>query len=548
MGDPILNKGTGFSVFEREAFALSGLMPPAVSTLQEQQQRAYENYLLVQNDLQRYLFLEALQDRNETLFHRLLLDHIEEMAPIVYTPTVGAVCARYSHLYQRPHGLYISAVHRGRIESVLRRAAVHDCRIIVLTDNEAILGLGDLGVGGMRIPVGKLTLYTAGAGIHPRSCLAIDLDVGTQNTDLLEDPLYLGLRQQRLTGEAYFSLLDELVEGLRKVFPKALVQWEDFANENAFRVLDRYRKVLPSFDDDIQGTGAVVVAGLNKALRQAGRSLKDERVVFFGAGASGGGCALAVRAALAAAGLSEQEARRQVLCLDSKGLILDSRPGLRGHKALLSCDATVTEGWSQDPQDAFDLADVVRHFQPTTLVGASGQPGAFTEDIVRAILGYCPRPVILPLSNPTSRAEALPGDILRWTKGAALVASGSPHPAVECAGEIFEIGQANNVLIFPGLGLGAIAVAAREIPDSAFLAGAEALCEASGSDSRPGTALFPPISDLRRLSRKVASAVARSLVAVGAAPALDDDEIEQRISALVWEPQYVPYEPANEGA
>lgn len=542
LGDPLLNKGTGFSIAEREAFALSGLMPPGLSTLQEQKQRAYENYQLAQDDMQRYLSLEDLQNRNETLFYRLLVDHIDEMAPIVYTPTVGAVCEAYSHLYRRPHGLYVSAVHRGRIETVLRRAAVKDCRIIVLTDNEAILGLGDLGVGGMRIPVGKLTLYAAGAGIHPRSCLAIDLDVGTNNAELLNDPLYLGLRQERLTGEAYISLLDELVEALGNVFPQAIMQWEDFANDNAFRVLDRYRGSLPSFNDDIQGTGAVVVAGLTRALYQAGRPLKDERVVFLGAGASGGGCALAVRAALVAAGLSEGLARNQVLCLDSRGLILDDRPGLSGHKQLLAADAALTAGWTASRDRAFDLADVVREFRPMSLVGASGQPGAFTEELVRSMHESCPRPVILPLSNPTSHAEALPADLLRWTAGAALVATGSPHPPVQYNGQLYEIGQANNVLIFPGLGLGAIAVQAREIPDAAFLAAARALGAAGGLETRPGAPLFPPIGDLRQISRQVASAVAHALVDVGAAPPLDEAAIEARISALVWDPAYVPYE------
>ncbi len=542
LSDPALNKGTGFSIAEREAFALSGLMPPGLSTLKDQLQRAYENFHLAEDDLQRYRSLEDLQNRNETLFYRLLVDHIEEMAPIVYTPTVGAVCAAYSHLYRRPHGLYVSAVHRGRIETVLRRAAVRDCRIIVLTDNEAILGLGDLGVGGMRIPVGKLTLYTAGAGIHPSSCLAIDLDVGTNNAELLNDPLYLGLRQERLTGEAYISLLDELVAAVTKVFPKAVMQWEDFANENAFKVLHRFRGSLPSFNDDIQGTGAVVVAGLTRALRQAGRSLKDERVVFLGAGASGGGCALAVRAALVAAGSSEAQARSQVLCLDSRGLILDDRPGLSGHKRLLAATASLTAGWAAKPNGTFDLADVVREFRPMSLVGASGQAGAFTEELVRSMHEGCPRPVILPLSNPTSHAEALPADLLRWTAGAALVATGSPHPPVQYNGQLYEIGQANNVLIFPGLGLGAIAVQAREIPDAAFLAAAEALAAAAGLDTRPGAALFPPIGELRQISRQVASAVAHTLVAVGAAPFLDEAAIETRLSALVWDPAYVPYE------
>ncbi|MCA9320845.1 MAG: oxaloacetate-decarboxylating malate dehydrogenase, partial [Planctomycetes bacterium] len=391
---------------------------------------------------------------------------------------------------------------------------------------------------GMGIPVGKLTLSTAGSGIHPGSCLPIDVDVGTGNEELLADPLYLGLRQPRLTGEPYFSLLDELVEGIRKVFPRAIVQWEDFANDNAFQVLERYRSQLPSFDDDIQGTGAVVVAGLRTALSRAGRNWRDERVVFFGAGASGGGCAFAVHASLRALGMSEPEIRQRVLCLDSKGLILEDRPGLDGHKRLLAAPATLVKTWSGGKEGIYRLADVVRNFKPTILVGASGQPGTFTEDLVREMHAHCPRPIILPLSNPTSKSEATPEDVLRWTEGKALVASGSPNARVQCAGQEFEIGQANNVLIFPGLGLGAIAVEAREIPDEVLLAAADALFETTQIRDEPGAPLYPSIAELRRVSRAVASAVATSLVKLGSAPACDEAEIQDRISALVWEPRY----------
>lgn len=545
LNSPLLNKGTCFTAEERELFGLQGLLPSAVSSPEEQLQRVYGNYQMAPNDIQRYLFLAALHDRNETLFYSLLGRHIEEMAPIVYTPTVGAVCATYSRLYRRPRGLYVSADDRGRIEEVLRRAPVRDCRVIVLTDNEAILGLGDLGVGGMGIPVGKLTLYTAGAGLHPTTCLPLDLDVGTNNRELLEDPLYLGLRRERLRGEPYTSLLDELVEAIRVVFPHAVVQWEDFANENAFQVLERFRDRVPSFNDDIQGTGAVVVAGLRTALHQAGRPLRDERIVFFGAGASGGGCALAARQALRAAGVPAEQARRRVLCLDSKGLILSDRPGLDGHKSLLAVDPSVVEGWSGATNGTFGLEAVVRNFRPTALVGASGRPGAFTEELIRTMHASCPRPIVFPLSNPTSRSEASPSDVLRWTDGAALVAAGSPNPPVEVNGVSYEIGQANNVLIFPGLGLGAVAVGARRIDSAAFLAAADALFDAARSFQRPGAPLFPPIRDLRRISRAVASAVARALVDSGATPPMEPEEIERRIDAWVWRPEYRPYVPAH---
>ncbi|HLF06949.1 MAG TPA: oxaloacetate-decarboxylating malate dehydrogenase, partial [Thermoplasmata archaeon] len=336
--DPVLNKGTCFTQEERDQFGLRGLLPPRVSTHAEQTMRAYGNYLQAGDDMHRYLFLASLQDRNETLFYQLLLAHLEEMTPIVYTPTVGKVCEQFSHIYRRPRGVYVSSQDRGQIIQLLRNAEVEDCRVIVATDNEAILGLGDLGIGGMAISIGKLALYTAGAGIHPGLCLPLDIDVGTDNQALLEDPLYLGIRQRRLRGEEYFSLLDELVDAVSKVFPKALIQWEDFANRNAFEILHRYRRRILSFDDDIQGTAAVVVAGIRSALHQVGRRLEEERIVFFGAGASGAGCALGTRAALRDAGVPESRLAERVLSLDSRGLILSDRRGLEGEKKLIAGD------------------------------------------------------------------------------------------------------------------------------------------------------------------------------------------------------------------
>jgi len=385
-------------------------------------------------------------------------------------------------------------------------------RVIVATDNEAILGLGDLGVGGMGIPIGKLSLYTAGAGILPGHCLAVDLDVGTNNEALLADPLYLGVRAERLRGAPYFELLDEFVDAVREVHPHALVQWEDFSSETAFEVLARYREVIPSFNDDIQGTGAVVVAGVLSAIEQAGRSLSAERFVFLGAGASGGGCATALRTALEAAGL---DPAGRILCLDSQGLITADRPGLEGHKR----DLAVT-GWT----DGLSLAEVVTAFKPTVMLGMSGRAGAFSEDVVRAMHANCGRPVIFPLSNPTSRSEATPGDLARWTNSAAIVATGSPFPGVS---------QVNNVLIFPGVGLGAITADARVLPHETFLAAAKALVEAAGD----GPHLFPELHELRAISRRVARAVARSLCE------LPDTEIERRLDALMWNPEYRPYTP-----
>jgi malate dehydrogenase (oxaloacetate-decarboxylating) len=539
--DPLLNKGTAFTAAERPELGLAGLLPPGVSTIDGQAARAYANFLEIPDAAGRHVFLSALQDRNETLFFKLITDHLEEMLPVVYTPTVGTVCETYSHIYRRPRGLYVSSEDRGRMAEVLANTTTPDARIIVATDNEAILGIGDQGVGGMGIAVAKVALYTAAAGVHPAQGLALDIDVGTDNEALLADPMYLGVRHRRLRGEAYVSLMDELVDAIISVFPGALVQWEDFANATAFEVLERYRSRLPSFDDDIQGTAAVVEAGLRTALDRVGRPMADERIVFFGAGASGAGCAMQIRRALAAEGLSVAEINRRVLCLDSKGLILENRAGLRGHKAEIAADPAVAAGWTSSIGGAFSLSDVVTQFAPTILVGVSGQPGSFTEPIVRAMHARVARPIVFMLSNPTNRVEVRPEDLLRWTNGAALIGTGSPFAPVEHAGVTHYIGQCNNAFVFPGIGLAAMVTGARTLPDEAFAAAARALCLATGRDATPGAPLFPPTASLRVVSRQVALGVARALVDCGAAPYLDAAEIESRIAAAVWKPAYLPY-------
>jgi malic enzyme len=542
--DPLLNKGTCFTEDERDALGLRGLLPPGVATEEEQRARAYENYQRAGDDVQRYLFLAALQDRNETLFYRLLIDHLEEMTPIVYTPTVGKVCEQFSHIYRRPRGLYVSTQDRGRIRDVLRNAPEQDIRVIVVTDNEAILGIGDQGVGGMGIPIGKLALYTAGAGIHPARCLPIDLDVGTDNEALLADPLYLGVTHRRLRGAAYDALVDELVAAIREVFPRALVQWEDFASRNAFRVLARHREDLPSFNDDIEGTGAVVVAGIRSALKHVDRPLEEERLVFFGAGASGAGCALAARAALREAGVGEADLCARVLCLDSKGLILRNRPGLEGEKETIAADHALVSGWTVARPDAIALAEVVEHFRPTILIGASGQPGAFTERIVRSMLRGCPRPILLPISNPTAKAEATPADILAWTGGAAVVGTGSPFPPVTIDGVTHTIGQGNNAFIFPGVGLGAIAVGASRLTERAFAAAGDAVHSMTWITGRPGEPIYPPLARLRDVSYRVAVSVGEALVNEGVAEVIGPALVAERVRALIWNPVYRPYRPA----
>lgn len=539
--DPLLNKGTAFSPGERRELGLAGLLPPGVSTIDGQAARAYANFLEIPDAAGRHVFLSALQDRNETLFYKLITDHLEEMLPVVYTPTVGMVCETYSHIYRRPRGLYVSSEDRGRIAEALANAVRPDVRIIVATDNEAILGIGDQGVGGMGIAVAKVALYTAAAGVHPSQGLALDIDVGTDNEALLADPMYLGVRHRRLRGEAYLSLMDELVDGLVSVFPGALVQWEDFANATAFEVLQRYRSRLPSFDDDIQGTAAVVEAGLRTALDRAGRRLEDERIVFFGAGASGAGCAMQLRRALAAAGLSAAEINLRVLCVDSKGLILQDRAGLGGHKADIAADPRVAAGWTSSLGGAFSLSDVVTGFAPTILIGVSGQAGSFTEPIIRAMHSRVERPIVFTLSNPTNRVEARPEQLVRWTNGAALIGTGSPFAPVEHAGVTHYIGQCNNAFVFPGIGLAAMVTNARTLPDEAFAAAARALCQATGPNAAPGASIFPTVASLRSVSRQVALGVARALIDCGAAPHIDSAEIESRLAAAAWEPAYLPY-------
>ena len=539
--DPLLNKGTCFTEEERDLFGLHGLLPPGISTPEQQEERSYGNYVRAGGDILRYLYLQTLRDRNETLFFRLLVHHLEEMAPIVYTPTVGTVCEQFSQLYRQTRGLYVSAKDRGRIAHVLRNLPGDDYRVLVVTDNEAVLGLGDLGVGGMGISIGKLALYTAGAGLHPALTLPVTLDVGTNNKRLLEDPIYLGMRHPRLRGEEYDSLLDELVDAVAGVFPRALVQWEDFASANAFRVYDRHRRRILSFNDDIQGTACVFVAGVRAALAQVGRRLEDERVVFYGAGAAGGGSAIAIKRAMAAAGVAEIEIHRRVLCLDSRGLILSDRPNLHAYQREFAADPTLVADWMLDRPDRIGLTDVVRNLKPTILVGASGQPHSFTEDMVRTMLASCARPLFFPLSNPTSRIEAEPADLIRWTNGAAVVGTGSPFAPVEWNGVQHEIGQGNNALIFPGLGLGAVAVAARELPDVAFLAASQALFEFTGKSRAQGTSIYPPLTRLREVSFAVACAVGKALIESGVAPSAKLAEVGERVRAMMWEPEYPRY-------
>jgi malate dehydrogenase (oxaloacetate-decarboxylating) len=543
LSQPMYNKSTAFTREERHAFALEGLLPDAVSTLEQQTRRAYGNIARKPDPLERYIGLAALQDRNETLFYRLLVDHLEEFLPIVYTPTVGRACQEFSHIFRRARGLWITPDDRGRVDRVLGDAPFADVRLIVVTDNESILGLGDQGAGGMAIPVGKLALYTAAAGIHPSRTLPISLDVGTDNATLLSDELYLGWRHPRLRGEPYDTLVEEFVEGVKRRFPGAVLQWEDFRKGTAFALLERYRRALPSFNDDIQGTAALAVAGVMAASRLTGIPWPRQRVVIFGAGAAGVGIARLMRDALERAGVQGEDLLRAIALIDVQGLVTegvaddDYRRGLRWPEALA---ARVGLG----PESPRDLRAVVRALRPTALIGVSGAPGAFTEEIVREMARGVERPLVFPLSNPTSQSEATPADVAVWSEGRALVATGSPFAPVTYGGRTTRVAQGNNVFIFPGVGLGALLAEAREITEGMFAAAAERLAAEVREEDLAAGSLFPPIADLRRVTTRIAEAVVRQAREERVGRPLSDAQIPGAVAAAMWEPCYVELEPA----
>ena len=533
LDNPLLNKGSAFPEDERREFGLLGLLPLHSSTIEEQLARTYENYLRKENNLERYVFLMALQDRNETLFYRLVQEHIAEMMPIIYTPTVGEGCGQYSHVFRRPRGLYISYPHRHEIPKLLDNAPAQDVAVIVVTDGERILGLGDLGVGGMGIPIGKLSLYTVCAGINPTSALPILLDAGTDNRELLDDPLYLGWRHARVRGQEYDAFIEAFVEAIKKKFPGVLLQWEDFAKQNASRLLERYRDHLCSFNDDIQGTGAVTVAGLMAAMKLLDSRLADQRIVILGAGSSAIGICDQIAAAMLQAGCSWEDAKQRLWLVDSKGLVHDGRSNLESSKQKYARPATSVEA------TGLTLADVVKNTHPTILIGTSGQSGAFSEEIVREMARHVERPVIFPLSNPTSKSEATPSDLLRWTDGRALVATGSPFSPVEQGGRLIEIGQCNNAFIFPGIGLGVIASRACRVTDAMFSAAARVLSEFSPAVNNPNGSLFPSLTAVREISYRVALAVGTEAVRSGLT-SMSLDSLEEAVLNKMWKPRYVP--------
>jgi len=533
-----LNKGTAFTEEERSMLGLHGLLPPHVESLDGQVVRAYEAYKRKDDDLERHIYLRALQDSNEVLFYRLLLDHIEEMTPIVYTPIVALACQQFSHIYRRPRGLFISYPLRDSIPELFRNRPNREVDVIVVTDGERILGIGDQGVGGLGIPIGKLSLYTLIGGIRPERTLPIVLDVGTNNMDRLNDPEYLGWRHERITGQPYFDFVDQFVQAVKQELPKTCLQWEDFATPHARPILQRYHDELLTFNDDIQGTSAVTLGAILGAVKVTGKSLKDQQIVMLGAGSAGIGVDDGLRAAMKEEGLSEQEARSQFWVIDRDGLLHSGRKDLSPEQSVYAQPEDRVSGWPRTSNGHIGLADVIGKIEATVLIGLSTVGGAFSESIVREMARQVQRPIIFPLSNPTTKSEAKPDDLIQWTEGRALVATGSPFPPVHYAGKTIPIAQCNNVFIFPAMGLGVVASGARRVTDAMMLAAARTLAENSPALGNSSASLLPPLTDIRRVAAEIATAVGTQAQKDGVAPKLGEDALRQRVVAAQWIPAY----------
>ncbi|MCW1939298.1 oxaloacetate-decarboxylating malate dehydrogenase [Bacillus anthracis] len=538
LSTPLLNKGVAFTQEEREELGLKGLLPPAVLTLEEQARRAYEQFCSQPDDLLKNVYLTALHDRNEVLFYRILTDHLREMLPIVYTPTVGVAIQRYSHEYRKPRGVYLSINDPSGIEEAFANigATAENIDLVVVTDGEGILGIGDWGVGGINIAIGKLAVYTAAVGIDPSRVLPVILDVGTNREELLNNPFYIGNRHPRITGEAYDEFIDTFVQAVNKQFPKALLHWEDFSTRNARKILDKYRHDICTFNDDIQGTGAVSLAAVLSAVKASGVPLSEHRVVVFGAGTAGIGIADQVRDAMVRVGVSEEESYKRFWCIDRNGLVTDNMEDLLDFQIPYARKEAEVSEWKENGM--IGLAEVVKHVKPTILIGTSTVAGAFKEEIIKEMASHVERPIILPMSNPTPLAEAKPADLIEWTEGRALVATGSPFEPVTYNGVTYVIGQSNNALIFPGLGLGTIVVRASVMTDGMFAAAAEAVASMVDT-SQPGAPILPEVEELRNISEMVAIEVAKVAVAEGVAREnLSDNDIKIAVKEAIWEPEY----------
>ncbi|MCS7182093.1 MAG: NAD-dependent malic enzyme [Thermoanaerobaculum sp.] len=543
--DPLLNKGSHFSIEERASLGLTGLLPHGVSSLEEEVARSLESYRRKPDDLERYIFLLGLLNRNETLYYKLLTENLIEMLPIVYTPTVGQACLLLSRIMRRARGVYVHPDNIAAIDAIFANVPLPEVQLIVVTDGERILGLGDLGADGMGIPVGKVSLYVAAGGLHPACCLPVCLDVGTNNERLLADPLYLGFRRRRLEGEDYDRFVERFVLGVKRNFPNALIQWEDFAKHTAFRLLERYRERVPSFNDDIQGTGATALAALLTASRIKKQPLRRERVLIVGFGQAGVGTAQAIFAYLRRQGLTAEEARSVIWAVDVQGLLLEDDPSLEPWQQPFARRREEVAGWRLRDANRIGLEDVVANVKPTVLVGVTAQSGLFSQKLLQQVAKEEPRPVILALSNPTSKSECTPEEALQATQGRALVATGSPFPPVPWEGQIFETSQCNNLYMFPGVGLGTLVARAPKVTDEMFLAASQALSNLVTADEMARGMLLPPLSAVRKVAWHVALAVARQARDQGLGRLLEDSELEQLVTRAQWEPKFVPYRPGR---
>jgi len=540
INDRNLNKGSAFTKEERDVFHLEGLIPPSTGTFQDQKARVYEGYCSASTDIDKYIYLRSLQDRNETLFYGILEEHLEEMIPIIYIPTLTLACQQFSHHYQRARGLYITRENVDRMSDMVHSFPSQDVRIIVVTDSQGILGIGDIGVGGMAVPIGKLSLYSIGAGIHPSFCLPIALDIGTDNEELLQDPLYLGIGHKRITGQEYYDLIDKFVKNVKVLFPKAILQWEDFSKEHSFEILDKYKDVLPSYNDDIQTTGAVVLSGVLNAMKIKGEKLKDQAVVVFGAGSGGIGFARNVCTELKNAGLDQQAACDKVFLVDSKGLIMNNRSDLPEFKRPFAKDPAMLASWNMSSLEP-SLLEVLENTKATILVGISGQSESFKEEHIQVMLKNTDRPIVFPLTNPADESEATPDDLYRWSDGKAIVAVGSQYSDVTFNGKQYRVGQASNAFIFPGMGMAAMLSKVQILTDEMFTAAAHAMAACVSKPDLDSGIVYPRVKDIQAVAVRTAIGVLQLITEQNPHIGLKREDLHEIVRSNIWKPMYHPY-------